>query len=178
MTEEPRAVNRKQRVGTVVSDRGEKTIVVSIERASRHRLYRKVIRRTKKYHVHDAENVATLGDLVRIEECRPVSKTKSWQLVEVLTERAVAEVAPEAIDEELVSEVQRTAARAAAEETEASGEGGPVAEAAEGDGSEPPEASEPPPESAAEEAEQAGRGGDGPGPGGDAATDDEAERAE
>ena len=111
MTEEPRVVNRKRRVGTVVSDRADKTIVVSIGRASRHRLYRKVIRRTKRYHVHDAENVATIGDLVRIEECRPVSKTKSWQLVEVLTERAVAEVAPEAIDEEFVSEVQRTAAR-------------------------------------------------------------------
>ncbi len=190
MTEEPRAVNRKRRVGTVVSDRGDKTIVVSIERASRHRLYRKVIRRTKKYHVHDAENVATVGDLVRIEECRPVSKTKSWQLVEVLTERAVAEVAPETIDEELVSEVQRTAARAAAEETETGGEAGAVAveasgqsvavaEAAEGDASEPPEATELPPESAAEEAEQVdGDGGDEQEPAGDAGTDDEAERAE
>ncbi len=181
MTEEPRAVNRKQRVGTVVSDRMDKTVVVSIERASRHRLYRKVIRRTKKYHVHDAENVATVGDLVRIEECRPVSKTKSWQLVEVLTERAVAEVAPEAIDEEFVSEVQRTAARAAAEEAETGGEAGAVAveaidesaavaEAAEGDASEPLEASEPPPESAteeAEEAEQADGDGEGQEPAGD-----------
>ncbi len=195
MTEEPRAVNRKRRVGTVVSDRADKTIVVSIERASRHRLYRKVIRRTKRYHVHDAENVATVGDLVRIEECRPVSKTKSWQLVEVLTERAVAEVAPEAIDEEFVSEVQRTAARAAAEETEAGGEAGAVAveasgesvavaEAAEGDASEPLEASEPPAESAAEEAEEAEEAeqtdGDGERqePAGDAGADDEEERAE
>ena len=192
MTEEPRAVNRKRRVGTVVSDRADKTIVVSIERASRHRLYRKVIRRTKRYHVHDAENVATVGDLVRIEECRPVSKTKSWQLVEVLTERAVAEVAPEAIDEEFVSEVQRTAARAAAEETEAGGEAGAVAveasgesvavaEAAEGDASEPLEASEPPAESAAEEAEEAEQtDGDGERqePAGDAGADDEEERAE
>ena len=187
MTEEPRAVNRKRRVGTVVSDRADKTIVVSIERASRHRLYRKVIRRTKRYQVHDAENVATIGDLVRIEECRPVSKTKSWQLVEVLTERAVAEVAPEAIDEEFVSEVQRTAARAAAEETEAggeaaavaieaSGESVAVAEVAEGAASEPPEASEPSQESAAEEAEEAEQSdedGEGQEPAGDAGADDE-----
>ena len=116
MTTEPVAVNRKQRVGMVVSDHGDKTIVVRVERASRHRIYRKVIRRTKRYHVHDAENVATNGDLVRIEESRPMSRTKRWRLVEVLTERVVADVAPESIDVGLVSDVQRTAARAAAEE--------------------------------------------------------------
>ncbi|MEE8337318.1 MAG: 30S ribosomal protein S17 [Dehalococcoidia bacterium] len=116
MTTEERKVNRKQRTGVVVSDHGDKTVVVSVERASRHRLYRKVIRRTKRYHVHDAENEATMGDLVRIEECRPISRTKHWRLVEVLTEREVAEVAPESIDEALVSDVQRSAARASAEE--------------------------------------------------------------
>lgn len=113
------AVNRKSRVGTVVSDKGDKTIVVQIERASRHRLYRKVIRRTKRYHVHDEQNTATLGDTVRIEECRPISKLKRWMLVEVLTERAVAEVAPEALDRNLVAEMQRSAAHAAAEDTSA-----------------------------------------------------------
>ena len=177
MTEEPRAVNRKRRVGTVVSDRADKTIVVSIERASRHRLYRKVIRRTKRYHVHDAENVATVGDLVRIEECRPVSKTKSWQLVEVLTERAVAEVAPEAIDEEFVSEVQRTAARAAAEETEAGGEAGAVAVEASGESVAVAEAAESAAEEA-EEAEQTDGDGERQEPAGDAGADDEEERAE
>lgn len=116
MVEQQNPVNRKARVGTVVSDRSSQTIVVAVERAARHRLYRKVIRRTKKYHVHDPENAATLGDMVRIEECRPISKTKSWRLVEILTERAVADVTPESIDQTLVSEVQRTAARAAAEE--------------------------------------------------------------
>lgn len=121
------AVNRKSRVGTVVSDRNDKTIVVSIERATRHRLYRKVLRRRKQYHVHDAENSATVGDLVRIEECRPISKLKRWQLVEVLTERAVAEVAPESIDSTLVDEMQRTAARAAAEQAEEAGESPPEA---------------------------------------------------
>ena len=113
---EERAVNRKSRVGTVVSDRNDKTIVVQIERASRHRIYHKVIRRTKKYHVHDEQNVATVGDLVRIEECRPISRLKRWQLMEVLTERAVAEVAPEALDAALVQEMQRSASRAHAEE--------------------------------------------------------------
>lgn len=108
-------VNRKSRVGTVVSDKNDKTIVVSVGRASRHRIYHKVIRRTKKYHAHDEQNEATLGDLVRIEECRPMSRLKRWRLVEVLTEREVAEVAPEAIDQALVEEVQRSAARAAEE---------------------------------------------------------------
>src|SRR3990170_8110694 len=120
---EERAVNRKSRVGTVVSDRNDKTIVVEIERASRHRIYHKVIRRTKKYHVHDEANRATLGDLVRIEECRPISRLKRWQLMEVLTERAVADVAPESLDESLVQEMQRSAAHAHAEEDAAAAAG-------------------------------------------------------
>ena len=107
---DPAPVNRKSRVGTVVSDRMEKTLVVAIGRTSRHPLYRKVIRRTKRYHVHDPEGRGTLGDLVRIEECRPVSRTKRWRLVEVLTERAVAEVAPTEIDRSLVEEIQRSPA--------------------------------------------------------------------
>jgi len=130
MTQE-QAVNRKARVGTVVSDINDQTVVVEIERAARHRIYRKVIRRTKKYHVHDPNNEATRGDLVRIEECRPISKLKRWRLVEVLTERAVADVAPEAIGQELVEEVQRSATNAAADEAaaaEAAAES-PVAEA-------------------------------------------------
>jgi small subunit ribosomal protein S17 len=121
-------VNRKARVGTVVSDINDQTIVVEVERAARHRLYRKVIRHTKKYHVHDANNEATRGDLVRIEECRPISKLKRWRLVEILTERAVAEVAPEAIGQEIVEEVQRSAARAAADEAAPAEGEAPVAE--------------------------------------------------
>lgn len=117
-TDGDQAVNRKARTGTVVSDRNDKTIVVSVERTARHRLYRKVIRRSKKYHVHDEGNEATVGDLVRIEECRPYSRLKRWRLVEILTEREVAEVAPEELDEELVDEVQRSAARAQAEADE------------------------------------------------------------
>jgi small subunit ribosomal protein S17 len=111
------AVNRKARVGTVVSDKNDKTIIVSVERAKRHSLYHKVIRSTKRYQVHDPENRATNGDMVRIEECRPISKLKRWQLVEVLTEREVADVAASEIDRSLVQEVQQSAAhRADAEE--------------------------------------------------------------
>ncbi|MGE3856065.1 MAG: 30S ribosomal protein S17 [Dehalococcoidia bacterium] len=117
-----RVVNRKPRVGTVVSDKNDKTIVVEIERASSHRIYHKVIRRTKKYHVHDEHNVATVGDLVRIEECRPISRMKRWMLVEVLTERAVAEVAPESLDAALVQEMQRSASHAQDAEAPAEGE--------------------------------------------------------
>lgn len=109
---EERTPLRKTRVGTVVSDKNDKTIVVSVERTARHRIYHKVIRRTKKYHAHDPNNTATLGDVVRIEEAAPTSKTKRWALVEILTEREVASVAPETIDQSLVEEVQRSAARA------------------------------------------------------------------
>ena len=105
---EPVPVNRKTRLGTVVSDRMEQTLVVAIGRTSRHPLYRKVIRRTKRYHVHDPEGLGTLGDTGRIEGCRPISRTKSWRLVEVLTEREVADVAAEEIDRSLVEEIQRS----------------------------------------------------------------------
>ena len=73
--------------GVVVSDKGDKTIVVKVERRERHPLYKKFIRRSTKLHAHDEENVCQEGDRVLIEECRPLSKTKSWRLVKVL-ERA------------------------------------------------------------------------------------------
>ena len=103
------SVNRKSRVGMVVSDTNDQTIVVVVERAARHRIYRKVIRQTKKYHVHDPENTATPGDLVRIEECRPISKLKRFRLVEVLTEREVTEIAPSTIGQAIVEEIESSA---------------------------------------------------------------------
>ena len=103
------SVNRKSRVGMVVSDTNDQTIVVVVERAARHRIYRKVIRQTKKYHVHDPENTATRGDLVRIEECRPISKLKRFRLVEVLTEREVTEIAPSTIGQAIVEEIESSA---------------------------------------------------------------------
>lgn len=75
---------RKTRTGVVVGDRSQKTIVVSVERRKRHPLYGKVVRLTKKYHVHDEENRARKGDRVRIVETRPLSRLKRWRLVDVL----------------------------------------------------------------------------------------------
>ena len=64
--------------GTVVSDAADKTVVVSVERQFRHPLYKKFIRRSKKYAVHDEENRCKIGESVRIQECRPISKRKRW----------------------------------------------------------------------------------------------------
>ena len=75
---------RKSKVGRVVSDKMEKTIVVSVERLSRHPLYKRVIRLTTKFKAHDEANEARVGDLVRIEESRPLSATKRWRMVEIL----------------------------------------------------------------------------------------------
>jgi small subunit ribosomal protein S17 len=78
---------RKTKVGRVVSDKMDKTIVVSIERLARHPLYKRVIRLTSKFKAHDELNEARVGDTVLIEESRPLSATKRWRLVEIV-ERA------------------------------------------------------------------------------------------
>ena len=78
---------RKVRQGIVVSDAREKTITVEMEDSVRHPKYGKVVRRTKRFHAHDATNDANLGDTVRIVETRPLSKTVRWRLLEVI-ERA------------------------------------------------------------------------------------------
>lgn len=67
--------------GTVVSDKGDKTVVVLVERKVAHPVYGKIIRRSKKYHAHDEANVAKVGDVVWIEESAPISKNKRWVLV-------------------------------------------------------------------------------------------------
>jgi small subunit ribosomal protein S17 len=76
--------HQKERVGLVVSNKMDKTITVAVERRMQHPLYKKVIRRTKKFHAHDEQNVCNEGDLVRIRESRPLSKSKRWRLVEVV----------------------------------------------------------------------------------------------
>ena len=68
--------------GTVVSDKGDKTVVVLIERKVAHPVYGKIIRRSKKYHAHDEGNFIKAGDMVRIEECAPISKLKTWKVLE------------------------------------------------------------------------------------------------
>ncbi len=70
--------------GVVVSDKTDKTIVVRVERRFTHPVMKKTVRRSKKYHAHDEKNSAKLGDIVRIQECRPMSKLKSWELVETV----------------------------------------------------------------------------------------------
>jgi len=80
----PARGQRKTKTGRVVSDKMDKTIVVSVERLARHRLYKRVIRLTTKFKAHDELNDAHLGDTVLIEESRPLSATKRWRLVQVL----------------------------------------------------------------------------------------------
>jgi small subunit ribosomal protein S17 len=75
---------RQERRGVVVSDAMDKTIVVKVESVRAHQRYKKVIRRSVKFHAHDEQNQAKVGDLVRIVETRPLSKTKNWRLAEVL----------------------------------------------------------------------------------------------
>jgi small subunit ribosomal protein S17 len=75
---------RKTKVGRVVSDKMDKTIVVSVERLTRHRLYKRVIRLSTKFKAHDETNDARVGDTVLIEESRPLSATKRWRLIEVV----------------------------------------------------------------------------------------------
>lgn len=67
--------------GTVVSDKGDKTVIVKVERKIKHPLYNKIMRRSKRFAAHDENNSVKLGDVVRIEECPPISKTKSWKVV-------------------------------------------------------------------------------------------------
>ena len=74
----------KERVGEVVSDKMDKTIVVAIENRSPHPKYGKIVVRTKKYKVHDADNQCKIGDRVRIKETRPLSKTKRWTVEEII----------------------------------------------------------------------------------------------
>ena len=72
-------------IGTVVSDKTDKTVVVKVERKVKHPLYGKIIRRSKKYHAHDEDNTFKTGETVRIEETRPISKLKTWKVIERVT---------------------------------------------------------------------------------------------
>lgn len=71
--------------GTVVSDKADKTIVVRVDRRFMHSLYKKVIRRSKRYAAHDETNMHKIGDVVRIQECRPISKRKCWEVINETT---------------------------------------------------------------------------------------------
>jgi small subunit ribosomal protein S17 len=131
---------RKTKVGRVVSDRMDKTIVVSVERLARHRLYKRVIRLTTKFKAHDEANEAHIGDTVLIEESRPLSATKRWRLVRIVTKAGehglpseiVAEIAEEVETSEAIHAAAHPGrvAKAEAEQAESEAEAEAEAEAA------------------------------------------------
>ncbi len=100
--------HRQQKVGRVTSDKMQKTIVVTVESLKRDRIYKRTYKFTTKFKAHDEENSARIGDTVRIEETRPLSREKRWLLVEIIqravqvkpVEEVVAELEPELEDEE------------------------------------------------------------------------------
>ena len=79
--------------GTVVSDKGDKTVVVRVERRVKHPLYGKIIKLSKKYHAHDEANAYSLGEQVRIQECAPLSKLKTWTVIERVNEARASDLA-------------------------------------------------------------------------------------
>jgi small subunit ribosomal protein S17 len=108
----PKKGRRQQKVGRVVSNKMNKTIVVVVETLKKHRIYKRTYKQTKRFQAHDEENICQIGDIVRIEECRPLSKMKRWRLIEVIkpssgivpVEEVVAEVDPDLLSEESESD--------------------------------------------------------------------------
>ncbi len=92
--------------GTVVSDKMAKTVVVSVERRKKHRLYHKVVNFTIRFKAHDEDDSCKLGDLVRIEESRPTSRDKRWRVIEILSRGDVADVAPATIGRDIEETTQ------------------------------------------------------------------------
>jgi small subunit ribosomal protein S17 len=88
----------KVRVGRVVANKMDKTAVVAVRWERRHPLYRKSMRRITKFYAHDPQNECKLGDLVRIQETRPLSRTKHWRVLDIMERREVAEVRPVDLD--------------------------------------------------------------------------------
>ena len=124
---------RKTKVGRVVSDKMDKTIVVSVERLARHRLYKRVIRLTTKFKAHDELNDAKVGDTVLIEESRPLSATKRWRLIEVVARAGETGGGEMLLEEAATTEAIHSAAHPGRDRAEA-------AEAAEAAETEEPEA--------------------------------------
>ena len=95
---------RKTQVGYVVSNKMNKTIVVEVSRQKAHAMYRRVVAKTKKFYAHDDQNTARVGDVVKIEETRPLSKLKRWRLVEIV--RRAALIGPETTVAQATPETQ------------------------------------------------------------------------
>jgi len=108
----PKKGRRQQKVGRVVSNKMNKTIVVVVETLKKHRIYKRTYKQTKRFQAHDEENICQIGDLVRIEECRPLSKMKRWRLIEIIkpssgivpVEEVLAEADPDLSSEESESD--------------------------------------------------------------------------
>ena len=110
----PTKSRRQQKIGRVVSNKTNKTIVVVVESLKKHRIYKRTYKQTKRFHAHDEQNTCQIGDMVRIEECRPLSKLKRWMLIEII--KPSSGIVPV---EELLAEVDpdlSSASSAAAEE--------------------------------------------------------------
>ena len=145
---------RKVRVGAVVRTNQDKTAIVEMVWKQRHRLYRKQMRRVARFYVHDPENQCRLGDTVRIEETRRISKNKHWRLMEILERKQIAEVRPIDLETDVAPEMTQPrilAAEARAEATAAEASEEPEAEVAEEEAVEEPEAAEETPEEDAPE---------------------------
>ena len=89
---------KNEKVGEVVSTKMQKTIVVAVSRRVPHPLYKRIIKKRKKFYAHDEQGTAKLGDVVRIVECRPLSKLKRWQLLDVVRRAPQVAVAPKELD--------------------------------------------------------------------------------
>ena len=96
--EQPKQGNKNEKVGQVVSTKMQKTIVVEVSRRVPHPLYKRIIGKRKKFYAHDEERSAKMGDVVRIVECRPLSKLKRWKLAEVIRRAAQVGVQPVDLD--------------------------------------------------------------------------------
>lgn len=98
MTDEKTAGRKNEKVGQVVSANMQKTIVVQVSRRVPHPMYKRIITKRKKFYAHDESAIAKVGDVVRIVECRPLSRLKRWQLAEVVRRAAQVGVEPESLD--------------------------------------------------------------------------------
>ena len=140
---------RKVRVGAVVRTNQDKTAIVEMVWKQRHRLYRKQMRRVARFYVHDPENQCRLGDTVRIEETRRISKNKHWRLMEILERKQIAEVRPIDLETDVAPEMTQPrilAAEARAEATAAEASEEPESAVVEEEAAEEPEAEEKTPE--------------------------------
>lgn len=99
---------KKTKVGQVLSNKMDKTVVVSVESYRHHPVYKKTIRNVVKYKVHDEKSECRIGDTVRIVETRPLSKEKRWRVSEIIIKAAAIEVKPEEIEPKLVEEPKET----------------------------------------------------------------------